>query len=210
MVAKTLTPRQREILQFIKNYYQEHHCSPTYAEIAAAVGLSSMATIFTHIKALERKGYLRRQKGTARGIEILAQDEPVTDSTLQIPLLGFISGSSPLEELSDQDAKIDVLPARLVNADINSCFALQVKGNHLLSEGLLGGDFVIFEYTNKVQNGEIALVVLEKNIATIRRVLKQHGQFQLESLTDPLQKIYMQQPKIQGRLLYAFRVFAKS
>lgn len=207
MERKILTPRQKQIFNFIKRYFQKYGYAPTYEEIGTTVGLSSTATIFTHIKTLVNKGYIKRQKGVLRGIEILIDEEVPESPEIHIPILGYITGIAPLEEHAGQEAKLTILRRDLEDADLKSCFALQVKGSNLVSEGLLGGDYIVIEYKDEVKTGDDALVVLNQNISTIRRVIHSEDQTQLESLTDPLKLTKTVNPKIQGKLLIAYRKY---
>lgn len=208
MERKTLTPRQRQIFSYIKSYFQKYGYAPTYEEIGNTVGLSSTATIFTHIKTLEKKGYIKRQKGVSRGIEILVDEELPEGSEVQLPILGYITGITPLEEHTDQEAKLTILRKNIQDVDPQSCFVLEVKGSGLVSEGLFGGDYIVIEYKDEVGSGEEALVVLDKNITTVRRVIHTDDFTQLESITDPLKLTKTAKPEIQGRLICAYRDYS--
>lgn len=208
MEQKRLTTRQRQIFDYIKTYFGKYGYAPTYEEIGRAVGLSSTATIFTHIKTLERKGYIRREKGVSRGIEILVEEELPESPEIQIPILGYITGITPLEEHKEQEAKLTILRQYLQDAEPRSCFVLQVKGSGLVSEGLFDGDYIVIEYKDEVESGKEALVVLDKNITTVRRVIHTEDLTQLESITDPLNITKTTKPEIQGRLICAHRDYS--
>jgi len=206
MDTRPLTPRQQQIFEFIKDYIKKNNYAPVYSEISEAVGLSSSATIYNHIQALQKKGYINRQKGVNRGITLLKTKEAVKEETIKIPVLGIITGEDPLEEYKEnKDKTITVLRKYLPEIDYETTFILKVKGENLLSEGFLEGDFVVLEYTEEVSSQETALVVLKNNVATFRKVKKKNSSFVLKSISDERQSFVTNFASIQGRVLYVFR-----
>jgi repressor LexA len=207
MQAKQLTPRQREVFKFIKKYAAKHGYAPTYEDIGKAVGLSSSATIYNHIRSLEKRGYIRRQKGVSRGIDILIDSEPKQEQVIFVSVLGKITGEGPLEEYKTRNKKL-VIPTQLVaGQEANSLFALDVEGSGLVSEGLLNGDCIVFKYDENVKSGGTALVVLPSSVATIRKVKIKDKRINLISATSKLHNILSEKPKFQGKVVGVYRSY---
>jgi len=118
----TLYRRQKQILDFIKQYIDKYSYSPTLGEIAEAIGVSSLATVHEHLQALSSKGVIKRFEGAVRGIEVLDQKISSTLAGIELPILGFIAAGSPIMTYTDPDASIKVAPAMLSGKKI-ICFA---------------------------------------------------------------------------------------
>lgn len=205
-MAKPLTPRQRQIFRFIKDYSKKNGYSPTYLDIGKAVGLTSSATIYNHIKTLEKKGYIKRMRGVSRGIEILIDKEPTDTELIFVSVLGKITGNSALEENGDE-VSLTVPKQYLADSDLKSCFALKVKGSGLISEGCLNNDYILLSYSEKAINNETALIQLDNNVATIRKIQNAPEGIKLVSATNSLQNLVVVNPKIHGKVLGVFRFF---
>jgi repressor LexA len=206
-VAKPLTPRQRQIFKFIKEYIAGNDYPPVYSDIGKAVGLSSTATVFNHIRALEKKGYLKRIKGVSRGLEILVDEEPVSKDIVSVAVLGKISGTTALVEDSISQTKVLVPKNYFGDADEDSCFALSVYGDGLITEGLLDGDNILFEYAEKSADGNIALVQLNNGVVTIRKTKSLDSGVNLISATSSLQNFVVNDLKILGIVKGVFRQY---
>src|SRR3989338_6404352 len=109
----TLYRRQKQILDFIKQYIDKYTYSPTLGEIAGAIGVSSLATVHEHLQALSSKGVIKRFEGAVRGIEVLDQKISSTLQGVELPILGFIAAGQPIMTYTDPDATIKVPPNML-------------------------------------------------------------------------------------------------
>lgn len=173
IIANILTPRQKQVLDYIKEYAGHHGYSPTYEEIGVAVKLSSTATIYNHVKALIKKGYIKKQQNVTRGLVVIADEKESDESTHTIQVLGKITGTTPLVEGGASLRAIDIPTSSLSDVNFETCYALEVWGHQLISEGLISGDIIIFQYTESVEDGKIYLVVVENGSSTIKKVYKQ-------------------------------------
>src|SRR3989344_5897664 len=155
----TLYKRQKQILDFINHYIDEYGHSPTLAEIAKFLKLRSLATVHEHLTTLARKGVIRRYQGINRGIEVSDNKLSKALEGVELPLLGFIAAGSPIEPYSDPNATFEVAPT-LLNPKKKS-YVLQVKGESMIEDGILDGDFVVVEETNEARNGDIVVAMIE-------------------------------------------------
>ncbi|AKM79235.1 MAG: LexA repressor [Candidatus Beckwithbacteria bacterium GW2011_GWB1_47_15] len=201
----TLYRRQKQIVDFISQYIQRNGNSPTLQEIADAMGLSSLATVHEHIATLVRKGVLKKYEGSVRGLEI-ADDRYVSGSDgLELPILGYIAAGKPIEPYTDPDAAFTISPT-LVSGKKRS-FVLQVKGDSMVEEGILDGDYVVIEEQDEVTNGDIVVALLENGLATLKRFFKEATRVRLEPANSQMSPIYATNVKIQGRVVGVIRRF---
>lgn len=207
MQTKQLTPRQGQVFKFIKKYVAKHGYAPTYEDIGKAVGLSSSATIYNHIRSLEKRGYIRRRKGVSRGIDILIDSEQKQEQVIFVSVLGKITGEGPLEEYKTRDKKLAIPTQLVAGQEANSLFALDVAGSGLVSEGLLNGDCIVFKYDESVKSGATALAILPSSVATIRKVRVKDKRVSLISATSKLHNIIGKKPKYQGKVIGLYRFY---
>ena len=109
----TLYRRQKQILDYVKQYIDKYGYSPTLGEIAEAMGVSSLATVHEHIGVLASKGLIRRYEGTIRGIEVLDENIPTPSQGIELPVLGYIAAGQPIMPYTDPDASVKVSPTML-------------------------------------------------------------------------------------------------
>jgi len=201
----TLYKRQKQILDFIKQYIQKNGLAPTLTEIANALGVSSLATVHEHLKAMEKKGVIKRFAGSVRGIEIVNNSPPGQQIGVDIPVLGFIAAGAPIEPFTDPNAAISVAPGMISGK--KRSFVLQVKGTSMIEEGILDGDFVVVEEQQTANNGDIVVAVLENGFATLKRFFKEATRIRLEPANSKMVPIFAKNVKIQGKVVGVLRRF---
>ena len=202
----TLYNRQRQILDFIAQYIQRNGYSPTLQEIATAIGVSSLATIHEHLQALIRKKVLKKYDGAVRGLELIDRTLLRTTESIDLPLLGYIAAGRPIQPYSDPNAVFKVSP-ELISGKKRS-YVLQVKGESMIEDGILDGDFVVIEEENTARDGEIVVALLDNGLATLKRFFKEATRVRLEPANSTMQPIYSTNVKIQGKCVGLIRKFA--
>ncbi|PIU02467.1 repressor LexA [Candidatus Shapirobacteria bacterium CG09_land_8_20_14_0_10_49_15] len=205
-MAVTLYKRQREIVDFISQYIQKYEYAPTLQEIAKALGVTSLSTVHEHLATLEKKGVIRRPTGEVRGIEIM-DDVKQGALGLELPVLGFIAAGAPIEPHTDPNATIHVAPALIPGK--RRAFVLQVKGNSMIEDGILDGDYVVIEEQKDARNGDIVVAVLENGFATLKRFFKEATRVRLEPANSQMSPIFARNVRIQGRVVSVIRRYAK-
>ena len=201
----TLYRRQKEILDFIKNYIKKNGHSPTLVEIANTLGLKSLATVHEHLQTLVKKGVIRRFSGVVRGIEVLDQKIGNALEGIELPILGYIAAGSPIETYTDPNASLQVAPF-LLSGNRRS-YVLQVKGNSMINDGILDGDYVVVEETNQARNGEIVVAMLESGVVTLKRFYKEPTRIRLEPANTEMSPIYATDVQIQGKVVGVIRKY---
>lgn len=201
----TLYRRQKQILDFIKQYIDKYSYSPTLGEIAESIGVSSLATVHEHLQALATKGVIKRFEGAVRGIEVL--DNKISSSLkgIELPVLGFIAAGQPIMTYTDPDATIKVGP-NMISGKKRS-YVLQVKGDSMIEEGILDGDHVIIEEQKTATDGDIVVALLENGLATLKRFFKEKDRIRLEPANSQMSPIYATDVKIQGKCVGVIRRF---
>ena len=202
----TLYKRQRQIIDFISQYIQKNSYSPTLQEIADAIGVSSLATVHEHLGALERKGVIKKYEGAVRGIELIDGMFSNKDSAgISLPVLGFIAAGQPIQTYTDPNATFGVSPS-MVTGNKRS-YVLQVKGDSMIEEGILDGDYVVVEEQPDVHNGDIVVALLDNGLATLKRFFKEATRVRLEPANSAMAPIYATKVRIQGRVVGVIRKY---
>jgi repressor LexA len=166
-----LTKRQKEILDFIRNYRETSGISPTQREIREHFELSSFGTVQKHLKRLEEKGALSREWNRSRGI---SPSEPKATSR-EVPLLGAVAAGHPIEPFPVEET-IEV-PASLLGRGEH--FVLRVRGDSMVDDGIRDGDYVIVSKRSGAQNGQ-TVVALVRGEATLKRYYAEGSRVRLQ------------------------------
>lgn len=204
-----LYKRQREVLEFVQDFIKKNGYSPTLMEIGKALRLHSPATIHEHLKTLERKGFIKKNDNEVRGIEILGIYEDYTMSQaipgMELPLLGYIHAGKPLEPYDDPTATFRVT-ANLVPQN-KMGFVLQVKGDSMIDDGILPGDYVVLVKEDAVKDGDIVVALLENGLATLKRFFREDGKVKLVPANSKMQPIYATDVQVQGKMVALIRKY---
>jgi repressor LexA len=180
MARHDITGRQKEILDLILRTVESRGYPPSVREIGEAVGLNSPSTVHSHLSALVKAGYLRRDPSKSRAIEVLDPSREQHDlrraPVRDVPLLGRIAAGSPI--LAEEDIEeILPLPTELVGND--PVFLLRVSGDSMVGAGIFDGDLVAIRRQPDAVDGEIVAALIDGEEATIKRLRRSHGQVHL-------------------------------
>lgn len=201
-----LYEKQRQIIDYISQFIQRNSCAPSLKDIADAMGVNSLATVHEHIEILVKKGVLRKI-GTRKNrvLEIIDKRLASLDLGVQLPVLGFIAAGKPIEPFSDPSAFISVAPG-MVSGKKRS-YVLQVRGDSMIDEGILDGDYVVVEENQEVKNGDIVVALLENGLATLKKFFKEATRVRLEPANQKMQPIFATSVQIQGKVIALIRQF---
>jgi repressor LexA len=206
-----LTKRQRQIYDFIAEFVESNGYSPSFEEIGAALGLSSLATVHKHINNLERKKFLRRDYNRSRSIDVLPLPEgipsrarPMAVSGLELPLVGRIAAGKPIEQVETPEtiSLTDFTRAKDV-------FVLQVMGESMQDEHIMNGDYVLVEKTESAREGEIVVALVNGSETTLKRLYYDGAQIRLQPSNAAMQPIYFPADavQVQGRVVAVLRKY---
>jgi len=190
------TPKQLQILRMIHQYQQEHGYSPTYAELAKELHVSTI-TVFEHLEALERKGAIRRRRHEARSVEIT---EPKflaeTQHRVGFPIRGTIAAGSPIEAIMTEPAE-ELSLAGVFGARPNT-YVLRVRGDSMVDDHIMDGDMIVIEGRETALDGEIVVALDDANQATLKRLYHEGGKIRLQPSNLNMPPIVVDRVRIQG------------
>lgn len=206
-MALILYPRERQLLDFIMQFIQRYGYAPTLKEICEALHMSSPATAHEHIDRLRQKGYIRKLDGTARGLEVVTDKyrNQTTQAPVDLPVLGYIAAGSPLEPYTDPNFYISV-PPTMINSN-KTGYVLAVKGNSMIDDGILDGDYVVIQHQQDAQNGDIVVALLPNGLATLKRIYFEKERIKLMPANAAMAPIFTTHVKIQGKIVGLIRKY---
>ena len=193
-----LTKKQKKVLDYIQEYSQKKGFSPSHDEIRKHLRLSSVSTVNHYVKILQEKGYIKREKNLARSVEIKKKENLVS-----IPFRGYIAAGQPIEAVEEFET-INVPSSSVL---IGEHFALGIKGNSMIDEGIFDGDIVVIRKQNSVENGETAIALINGNEVTLKKIYKEKNRIRLQPANPNLKPLFVKSVVIQGKVISAFRNF---
>jgi len=204
-----LTDRQRQTLNFIRNFIDENGYPPKLKEIGEHLGITSRGTVHRYIRALEDEKLIRVSTGRSRGIELvddeLSGDKNSSDDENTLPVAGTIAAGLPIEAIEDQETinlnDFFVRPGR---------FVLRVQGDSMVEDGIFNGDMVIMESCQTARDNEIVIALIDQEEATLKRIKNnQDGSITLIPANSSMQpfRYSAERVTIQGRIVGQFRAY---
>jgi len=205
-----LTKRQKQVLDFIARFVDDHGYSPSYEEIAAGLQLASLATVHKHISTLTNKNYVKRGFNQSRSLElgpkyVQEQRRQRQDANLQIPLLGRIAAGAPVEAM-EQRAMFSL--ADFLNYP--DTFALEVCGESMIEDHICEGDLILLERVNQVHDGDIVVALVGGMETTLKRYYRDSAEtIRLQPANSTMEPVIVpaRDVVIQGRLVAVLRKY---
>lgn len=198
---ENVTPRQLEILRFLRVFRDRYGYSPTMQEIGDHLSLTKV-TVFEHVAALERKGALSRgAKHKARSLRVNPDFEFPEDSESHLPLVGLIAAGLPIEAIENRET----LDLQEVFDAPGQKFVLQVTGDSMIDEQIRDGDYVICERRSTPRNGETVVALLRDDEATLKKFYKEGNRIRLQPANPNFKPIYVDDVTIQGVVIGVVR-----
>ena len=203
---RALTPRQQEIYEYIKVQTEEFRRPPTVREIANRFNISSTNGVRSILAALIKKGYINRSPRTSRGIEILHDESPATDSSsVEIPIVGRVAAGEPILAVQNLEGTITI--DRDFIARRKDVFALRVKGDSMINAGIFDGDLVFAQQQNTAERGEIIIAKIDDE-ATVKYFQPQKEWVELHAANPKYQPLIVRPERdfsIAGRVIGIMR-----
>jgi repressor LexA len=198
--TRPATPRQAEILTFVRDYTHRYGYSPTYDEIAAEFDISKV-TVFEHLTILEGRGLLRRDKHKARSLQLADHLELPDDRPSCLKLVGRIAAGAPIEAIEDPE----VIDLEQLFTSRHGTYVLEVKGDSMIDDQIADGDYVVIEKRSTANNGDIVVALLDNGEATLKRMYREKNRIRLQPANARYEPIYTTQVDIQGVLIGVIR-----
>lgn len=196
----SLTPRQRDIYNFIRSKIQGRGYGPTVREIGVHFQIKSPNGVMCHLKALQKKGLIHREPNMSRAIQLL--EDPVSAQQMGVRLVGRIAAGSPIEAVEQAE--------ELTFSDWvepGDKFALKVSGESMIDEHIADGDFVIIRKQEQARDGQIVAVRDEDGEATLKRFYRERNRIRLEPANKTMKPIFRDRVNILGVLVGVVRKY---
>ena len=204
MAYGKITPKQQEILDFIKSEILSKGYPPAVRDICEAVHLKSTSSVHSHLETLERKGYIHRDPTKPRAIEIIDDDFNLARrEIINIPVVGTVTAGEPI--LAVQNIE-DYFPIPVEYMPNKQTFMLQVQGESMINAGILSGDYVIVEQTPSAENGEQVVALIEDG-ATVKTFYREEGIIRLQPENDAYDPIILTDVTILGKVIGVIRMY---
>jgi len=200
---KALTNRQKEVYQFIRGFIRSNRYPPTIREIAGNFRLSVRGS-YDHVKALEKKGFLRCHGNRSRALELVGEPDEQSVALVSVPLLGNVAAGSPLFAEENLQGFVQV-PAE--SLDNSAHFALRVKGDSMVDAGIVDGDVVVVSHQNTAANGDIVVAMVDEAV-TLKRFFLERNRVKLMAENPKYPPIFTQNVRILGKLALLMRRYA--
>jgi repressor LexA len=187
-----ITKRQKELLDYVRGYIAKNGYAPTLEEIGRHFSLASLATVHKHLTNLERKGRIRRHANQSRALEVVP--DPTVGRAVQVPLLGRVAAGTPIEAVETPETV--TLPEELLGR--GETFALRVRGDSMIGDGILDGDLVVVESRQTADNGS-TVVALVRGDATVKKIYRERGRVRLVAANERVAPIVARADEVQIR-----------
>lgn len=161
-----LNDSQRKTYHFIQQYITEYGYAPKLPEIAKGIGIRSTGVVHRYVQALVNAGLIEIIPHRHRGIQLTQPAQESAEKNVGLPLLGKISAGKPIEAISQYE-QLNLTELFPLNANV---YALTVKGDSMIDEGILDGDTIICEQRQVARNGEIVVALIDQEEATLKRL----------------------------------------
>ena len=198
-MEKTLTPKQKRVLDAIRTYRQFKGYMPSVRDLVKLTK-SAIGTVHEHIETLKRKGWIRTD-GSSRGIQ-LVEDVIDRGQLNSVPIVGTIAAGEPIEAIQIPEDPV-ILPKTAARP---GAFALRVRGDSMIEDHIMDGDLVVIKPQQAVGNGEIAVALLEDNTATLKRVFRERNRIRLQPANSSMKPIFVKRLRIQGKVTSVLRL----
>ena len=198
MRPEPLTRKQKKVLDTFERFSTDRGYRPSVAELADELKLAK-STVHFHLMALARKGYLQHREH-GRGVRML--EAPIGESA-RIPILGAIAAGKPIEAIDDRREEVAV-PRTMARGQT---FALRVQGQSMVEDGILDNDIVIVRSQPSVEDGDIAVALLDDGSATLKRIYREGASVRLEPANSAMAPVVVDHVTIQGKLIGLVRTY---
>lgn len=200
-----LTKQQEKILIFIKKFIATKKYPPSIREIGEELNLTSSATIHVHLSNLINKGYIKKNSGKYRSLELMVDNEfeKIDNDTLKVPLLGKITAGNPIEAIENPD-NFFPLPSNLIPKN-TEVFTLNVSGDSMIESGIYDNDIVIIKKSPIAKNGDIVVAMTDENEVTLKTFYKESDHFRLQPQNSTMNPIILKNVTILGIAIGLYR-----
>jgi repressor LexA len=186
-----LTKRQKEILDYVREFIEREHYSPSMEEIAENFHFASLNAVFKHLGALEARGFLHRDANRARSIELKPLEAHAVRS---LPLFGYIAAGRPIEALSVPETL--TVPEDLLSGR-GSFYVLRVRGESMIDDHIEDGDYVVIDSRVDVEDGRTVVALVDGESVTLKKLYREGPQVRLQPANDSIAPLLLDGSRVQ-------------
>lgn len=199
-----ISPKQREILEYLKSQIINRGYPPAVREICEAVKLKSTSSVHSHLETLEKNGYIRRDPSKPRAIEIIDDGFNLSRrEVVNVPIVGTITAGQPILAVENLDGYFPIPTEYMPNEET---FMLKVKGESMINAGIFDGDKIIVQRQSTANNGDIVVALIDDSV-TVKTFYKEDGYYRLQPENDTMDPIIITELNILGKVIGLFRLF---
>ena len=199
-INRNLTPKQKKVLDFINFYTKKNKYSPSLEEISSYLKLKAISTVHQYIETLKNKGYLKKEENIPRSLSLLNNNQDISE----IPLLGYIAAGQPIEVI--ENPELLQISKQLLQSTGNH-YALKVKGDSMVDEGICDGDIVVIKEQKEANNGDTIVAIINKNEATLKKFFREKNRVRLQPANQSFLPIFTDEIEIRGVVVNIIRNF---
>jgi len=196
----SLTPKQLRVLTFIRDFTAARGYVPTMQEVADEFGVSKV-TVFEHIAALQKKGYLKRSRHKARSLRL---DEGIgfpDERATRLPLVGHIAAGRPIEAIEERE----FLDLEELFVSPHERFVLRVRGDSMVEDRICDGDYVVVEKRPSPRDGDTVVALLDSGEATLKRMYRERDGIRLQPANPAYKPLKTKNVQVQGVVVGVIR-----
>lgn len=206
-MAHILPKTKQKVLQFLKDYIEQHGYAPTLSEIAKFLDVNALSTVHEHLQFLEERGFIERAEGEERGITLksaVQQFVAAVAQSISLPIVGTIAAGSPIEAIESRDVSLAV-PEEIVRG--KNAYVLKVRGDSMIESFIADGDYVVIEKTDFAKDGDTVVALLDDGTATLKKFFKKRNFIRLQPANRTYSPIDVKSVVIQGKVLGVIRQY---
>ena len=201
-LSMELTKKQKKVLEVIENFFLAYGYSPTIRQLGKLLDMTNPSAVFKHIVSLEKKGYLKRDRGGVSLTSVSASAE----AQVTVPLVGLVPAGQPRETFEISGEGLDV-PAWMVGRKRGNIFCIQVEGKSMVDAYIDDGDRVLLERTSTTNSGDMVVALLNDGSVTLKRLRLEKGKAFLVPENPEFEEIEVEELKVLGRVIGVLRKY---
>ena len=199
-----LTQKEKEIYRYISECLERNGYAPSVRDICAAMGIKSTSSVHEYLRRLETKGYIKKSSGKSRALSLENGKRSETARIERVPILGRVTAGQPILAVENYEGYVD-FPSAMARGKAN-LFALRVMGESMIEAGIMDGDYVVVCRTSYVENGDIAVVIIDEE-ATVKTFYRENGHFRLQPENKTMKPIITSELFILGKVIACVRYY---
>ncbi|HSH45248.1 MAG TPA: transcriptional repressor LexA [Longimicrobiales bacterium] len=202
---KPLTRKQKEILDFVRDFSESHGYAPSFEEIADGFGYGSLATVHEHLENLRAKGYIRKAFNESRSIELVPTE--VRAAAVSLPLMGNVAAGVPIEAVEQQE--VVSVPEDMIGRGEH--YVLRVNGDSMIEEQIRDGDYLVVRHRETAENGDMVVALVDQESATVKKFYREgDGRIRLQPANAAMDPMFFgaDRVQVQGIVMGVMRRYA--